>query len=50
VSFGTKDLDWVRRYVRDQREHHVRGSVEGRLERITTDEDSTAEARQREGP
>ena len=34
VSFGTKDLDWVRRYVRTQQEHHARGKVFDRLERI----------------
>ncbi len=35
VSFGTKDLDWVRGYVRNQRDHHQRGKIEDRLERIT---------------
>jgi putative transposase len=35
VSFGTKDLPWVRGYVRDQKERHARGQVEERLERIT---------------
>ncbi len=35
VSFGTKDLDWVREYVREQRAHHERGSAHDRLERIT---------------
>src|SRR5438045_2314132 len=52
VSYGTKDLDWVCRYIRNQREHHDSGSVEGRLERITSDDDGapTAEAPQREGP
>ncbi len=34
VSFGTGDLDWVRRYVRNQREHHAQGRVHDRLERI----------------
>jgi putative transposase len=34
VSFGTKDLPWVKGYIRDQREHHARGSVFDRLERI----------------
>ena len=38
VSFGTKDLDWVKDYVRNQREHHARGTVHDRLERITTEE------------
>ena len=35
VSFGTKDLEWVRGYVRNQRERHARGELEDRLERIT---------------
>jgi putative transposase len=38
VSFGTRDLPWVMEYVRNQREHHARGSVHKRLERITQDE------------
>jgi putative transposase len=47
VSFGTRDLEWVRDYIRDQRERHARGKVEERLERIT---DSEAEAEPREPP
>jgi putative transposase len=35
VSFGTKDLDWVCRYIRNQKEHHKRGTIHERLERIT---------------
>jgi len=35
VSFGTKDLPWVTEYIRSQREHHARGAVFDRLERIT---------------
>jgi putative transposase len=35
VSFGTKDLEWVKAYVRNQREHHRRGTAQDRLERIT---------------
>ena len=38
VSFGTRRLDWVVEYIRNQREHHVRGTVHERLERITQDE------------
>lgn len=38
VSFGTRDLEWVRAYVRNQKEHHARGDVHERLERITGDE------------
>jgi putative transposase len=38
VSFGTKDLEWVKRYVRNQKEHHAKGEVHERLERTTTEE------------
>ena len=34
VSFGTRDLPWVIRYVRNQKEHHGRGTTHERLERI----------------
>ena len=37
VSFGTKDLEWVKAYIRSQREHHLRGRTHERLERITQD-------------
>jgi putative transposase len=47
VSFGTRDLKWVRDYIRNQRDRHARGAVEERLERITHDE---AEAEPREAP
>jgi len=36
VSFGSGDLDWVKEYVRDQRQHHANGKVFERLERITS--------------
>lgn len=49
VSFGTKDLEWVKAYVRNQKEHHARGTVQERLERILSDE-SAAQAEQREAP
>jgi putative transposase len=39
VSFGKKNLDWVLRYIADQKEHHAKGQVQDRLERITGDED-----------
>jgi putative transposase len=45
VSFGTKDLEWVKAYVRDQRQHHARGTVQDRLERITFPEDAGLEAK-----
>jgi putative transposase len=34
VSFGTRELDWVKEYIRNQREHHAQGRVHDRLERI----------------
>jgi putative transposase len=34
VSFGTGDLEWVKSYVRNQKEHHARGTTHERLERI----------------
>jgi putative transposase len=38
VSFGTRDMPWVIEYVRNQREHHARGTTQDRLERITQEE------------
>jgi putative transposase len=35
VSFGTGDLDWIKKYVKNQRDRHARHAVEDRLERIT---------------
>ena len=49
VSFGTRDLEWVKEYVRNQRNRHAHGKVEDRLERITTLE-TEAKADQREAP
>jgi putative transposase len=49
VSFGTKDLEWVKAYIRNQKEHHARGTVQERLERILSDENA-AQAEQREAP
>jgi putative transposase len=34
VSFGTRDLPWVLRYIADQEEHHKKGTVFDRLERV----------------
>jgi putative transposase len=34
VSFGTRNLEWVRQYIRNQREHHARGTLQERLEQI----------------
>jgi len=39
VSFGTKDLKWVVDYVKNQKEHHARGTTIERLEQCD-DEDS----------
>jgi putative transposase len=36
VSFGTKDLEWVKAYVRDQKQRHATGRTVERLERITS--------------
>jgi len=35
VSFGTKDLPWVRQYIQNQRSHHATGKIANRLERNT---------------
>jgi putative transposase len=35
VSFGTRDLEWVKAYIRNQKQHHAIGRVFERLERIT---------------
>jgi len=40
VSFGTKDLKWVVEYVKNQKEHHARGTTKERLERSDEDEKS----------
>jgi putative transposase len=49
VSFGTRDLEWVRAYVSNQRQRHAKGQIEDRLERITSPED-VAKAEPREAP
>ena len=38
VSFGRRNLPWVRDYVERQREHHAHGSVQPRLEACEPDE------------
>lgn len=40
VSFGTRRLEWVKEYIRNQREHHATGTVHERLERIAQDDGS----------
>jgi len=37
VSFGTRDLEWVEQYIRNQREHYAQGKTIERLERIADD-------------
>jgi putative transposase len=38
VSFGTRDLEWVKAYVRDQKRHHAEGTTHERLERTSDPE------------
>jgi putative transposase len=40
LSFGTKDLPWVIDYIRNQREHHRKGTTVDRLEKITNDDET----------
>jgi putative transposase len=49
VSFGTKDLEWVKAYVRNQKQHHGQGTIQDRLERMEFLEEET-QAKQREAP
>jgi len=37
LSFGTKDLKWVVKYIENQKEHHRTGDVHERLERSHSD-------------
>src|SRR5258708_5600297 len=39
VSFGTRDLEWVVNYVRNQKEHHAKGTTVECLERSTDEEE-----------
>ncbi len=39
VSFGTKDLDWLKEYIRNQKQPHASGSTVDRLEHSTQDHD-----------
>ena len=50
VSFGTKDLEWVKQYVRNQKQHHADGKLVPRLERIEYLEPTNAQAEPREAP
>ena len=37
VTFGTRDLQWVVEYIKNQKEHHRKGSVYERLEKSSGD-------------
>ena len=37
VTFGTKDLPWVVKYIQNQKEHHKKGSIFERLERVSNE-------------
>ena len=39
VSFGTRDLEWVVKYIHNQREHHANGTIHERLERCDGSDD-----------
>jgi len=39
VSFGMKDLEWVVKYIRNQKEHHKKRTTVERLEKSTNDEE-----------
>ena len=49
VTFGTKDLAWVKASIRHQKEHHARGTIYDRLERVLPLA-AAAEAEPREAP
>ena len=40
VSFGTKDLDWVVNYIRNQKVHHKKGTTIERVEKVTNEDES----------
>src|SRR2546425_6696451 len=50
VTFGTRDLDWFQEYVRNQREHHSRGTIQDRLERTMSDDAQKAQAIAEQAP
>jgi putative transposase len=45
VSFGTRDLPWVVRYVENQKQHHARRTTFERLERVEGEEDGSESSR-----
>lgn len=48
VSFGTNNLEWVSRYIQNQREHHAKNTIQERLERIETPEPEEEESAEEE--
>jgi hypothetical protein len=49
VSFGKNNLEWVLKYIANQREHHAKGKVFDRLERIGVYEEAEGKGREAEG-
>jgi len=41
VSFGKRQLGWVKKYIANQKEHHAKGTAQDRLERVTRDDDGS---------
>ncbi|HZL87014.1 MAG TPA: IS200/IS605 family transposase [Pirellulaceae bacterium] len=41
VSFGKKQLPWVRAYIKNQKDHHASGRIQDRLERVSMDDDGS---------
>jgi hypothetical protein len=41
VSFGKKQLPWVKEYIANQKEHYAAGKTHLRLERVTNDDDGS---------
>ncbi len=41
VSFGKRQLGWVKAYIANQKDHHACGNTQERLERTTSDEDGS---------
>lgn len=50
VTFGTRDLEWVKAYVANQRERHGNAKVVDRLERINAVEIAPVQVEPRESP
>ena len=48
VSFGKRQLPWVLDYIRRQKEHHARGTVAERLEKVTMDDNGLPWAEMRD--